>query len=56
MNAGKTMYAYHEWARRAMLYHLGKLPKKVIKKEIKSSYTTIAKTLNHILAVDTMWI
>lgn len=56
MNAGKTMVSYHEWAMRVMLDHLDKLPKEVLKKEIKSSYPTIAKTLSHILAVDTMWI
>ncbi|WP_426355450.1 DinB family protein [Exiguobacterium sp. R-39] len=56
MNAGKTMYSYHEWAMSTMLDHLNELPKEVIKKEIKSSYPTIAKTLSHILAVDTMWI
>ena len=56
MNAEKTMYAYHEWAMRAILDHLYKLPKEVLTKEIKSSYPTIAKTLSHILAVDNMWI
>lgn len=56
MNAGKTMVSYHEWAMRVMLDHLDNLPKEVLIKEIKSSYPTIAKTLSHILAVDTMWI
>ena len=37
MNAVKMMYSYHEWAMRAMLDHLDKLPKEVLKMEIKSS-------------------
>jgi len=56
MNAGKTMISYHEWAMNTMLDHLNELPKEVLKNEIKSSYPSIAKTLSHILAVDTMWI
>mgnify|MGYP000849061885 CR=1 FL=1 len=56
MNAGKTMISYHEWAMNTMLDHLNELPKEVLKNEIKSSYPSIAKTLSHILAVDTIWI
>jgi len=29
MNAGKTMYFYHEWAMNTMLFHLDGLPKEV---------------------------
>ncbi|WP_215148764.1 DinB family protein [Exiguobacterium sp. s91] len=56
MNVGKTMYGYHEWAIQSMLGHLSGLPKDVLNNEVKSSYPSIAKTLSHILAVDTMWI
>ncbi|MER2124266.1 MAG: DinB family protein [Exiguobacterium indicum] len=56
MNAGKTMYGYHKWAMQLMLDHMGALPNNFLNKEVKSSYPTIAKTLSHILAVDTMWI
>jgi len=56
MNAGKTMYGYHEWAIQSMLGHLSGFPKDVLNNEVKSSYPSIAKTLSHILAVDTMWI
>lgn len=56
MNAGKTMYEYHNWAMQLMLDHMDALPENLLNKEVKSSYPTIAKTLSHILAVDTMWI
>lgn len=56
MNAGKTMYEYHNWAMQLMLDHLDALPENLLNKVVKSSYPTIAKTLSHILAVDTMWI
>lgn len=50
------MYGYHEWAIQSMLGHLSGLPKDVLNNEVKSSYPSIAKTLSHILPVDTMWI
>lgn len=35
MNAGKTMYGYHEWAIQLMLGHLSGLPKDVLNNEVK---------------------
>ena len=56
MGAEKTMYDYHGWAMQALLDHVASLPADTLIKEVKSSYPSIAKTVSHIHAVDTMWL
>lgn len=56
MDAGKTMYDYHGWAMKALLDHVASLPANTLIKEVKSSYSSIAKTISHTHAVDTMWL
>ena len=56
MNHPKNMYEYHNWAITLFLNRMKELPDNVLYEEVKSSYSSIAKTFSHIYAVDSMWL
>ncbi|MDE3840120.1 damage-inducible protein DinB [Bacillus methanolicus] len=52
----KNFLDYHYWATNKLLDHLETLPEEILSKEIPSVFPSILKTLEHLYAVESMWI
>lgn len=52
----KNFLNYHFWATNKVLDHLGTLPEGILSKEIPNVFPSILKTLEHLYAVESMWI
>ncbi|EIJ80563.1 DinB family protein [Bacillus methanolicus PB1] len=52
----KNLLNYHFWATNKLLDHLGTLPEGLLSKEIPNVFPNILKTLEHLYAVESMWI
>lgn len=55
-NYPAEMFNYHAWATQTILGRIKELPPAVLHQEVNSSFPTIAHALNHIYAVDKMWL
>jgi len=55
MHAAIEMYNYHVWEISRIVDHLKEIPEELYRKEIASSFPSIAKTLAHIYIVDNVW-